>query len=145
MRCLAHDAPAGCTERVSHCNRAATRIDPFGVNFQEVTSKTHGHYPGPLAAIDVIREGMALPLSKALEVEAEAFSELVVLDSSKNLMNLFFMKTDVESRAAKLGKGGLAVQRIGVLGAGKMVAPFAATNADGKSSASSLGSSGIAA
>jgi 3-hydroxyacyl-CoA dehydrogenase/enoyl-CoA hydratase/3-hydroxybutyryl-CoA epimerase len=90
-----------------------------------VMAKTGGHYPAPLVAIDVVREGLKLPLRRALDLEAGAFSELVVSDTAKNLISIFFTKNDVEARAAKLGRKARSVGTVGVLGAGFMGAGIA--------------------
>src|SRR4051812_4462455 len=93
-----------------------------------VTAKTGGHYPAPLVAIEVVREGLKLPLRRALDLEAGAFSELVVSDTAKNLISIFFTKNDVEARAAKLGRKARpmpAGATVGVLGAGFMGAGIA--------------------
>ena len=87
---------------------------------ETVLKKTGGHYPAPLKALEVSREGMRMPLAEALLHEAEAFSELVVSDVAKGLISIFFAKNEVESRAAALAKGAAPVERIGVLGAGFM-------------------------
>lgn len=86
----------------------------------QVRKKTGGHYPAPLVAVDVVKDGMEMPLNEALELEAGAFSELAVSDTAKALMGIFFMKNDVEARARKLGKKARDVESIGVLGAGFM-------------------------
>lgn len=86
-----------------------------------VMAKTGGHYPAPLKALEVIEEGMGLPLDKALELEAKVFSELVVSPEAKSLMGIFFMKNDVDGRSAALAaKASREVTRAGVLGAGFM-------------------------
>lgn len=90
-----------------------------------VMAKTGGHYPAPLVAIDVVREGIKLPLSRALDVEAGAFSQLVISDTAKALMSIFFRKNEVEARAAKLAKKARPVGTVGVLGAGFMGAGIA--------------------
>ncbi len=90
-----------------------------------VMAKTGGHYPAPLVAIDVIREGLKLPLRRALDLEAGAFSELVVSETAKNLISIFFTRNDVEARAAKLGRKARRVGTVGVLGAGFMGAGIA--------------------
>ena len=95
-----------------------------------VLAKTGGHYPAPLVAIDIVREGMKLPLPRALDLEAGAFSELATSETAKNLMAIFFMKNDVEGRAAQLGKRGRPVVEVGVLGAGFMGAGIAQVLAD---------------
>ncbi len=90
-----------------------------------VMEKTKGQYPAPLVAVDIVREGLKLPLRRALDLEAGAFSELVVSDVAKSLISIFFAKTEVESRAAKIGRGARPVESVGVLGAGFMGAGIA--------------------
>ena len=90
-----------------------------------VLKKTAGHYPAPLAAIDVVRQGMDLPLDEALEVEAQGFAKLVVTDVAKGLISIFFTKNEVEGRAGKMAKGARELETIGVLGAGFMGAGVA--------------------
>ena len=87
---------------------------------ETVLKKSGGHYPAPFKAIDVVREGIRLPLDKALELEADGFADLVVNDVAKGLISIFFAKNEVEGRAAKIAKGTRQVDRIGVLGAGFM-------------------------
>src|SRR6185295_11256752 len=90
-----------------------------------VMEKTGGHYPAPLVAIGLVREGLKLPLRRALDLEAGAFSELVVSATAKNLISIFFAKNGVEARAAKIARGARPVETIGVLGAGFMGAGIA--------------------
>jgi len=90
-----------------------------------VMEKTGGHYPAPLVVVEVVREGIKLPLPRALDVEAGAFSQLVTSDTAKALMSIFFRKNEVEARAAKLGRKARPVGKIGVLGAGFMGAGIA--------------------
>lgn len=85
-----------------------------------VLKKGGKHYPAPLKAIDVVRDGLALDLDEALELEAEEFAKLVVGDVAKGLMSIFFTKNEVEGRASKLAAGTREVTDIGVLGAGFM-------------------------
>ncbi|HEX6864889.1 MAG TPA: 3-hydroxyacyl-CoA dehydrogenase NAD-binding domain-containing protein, partial [Thermoanaerobaculia bacterium] len=66
-----------------------------------------------------------LPLARALDVEAGAFSQLVISDAAKALMSIFFRKNEVEARAAKLAKKARPVDQVGVLGAGFMGAGIA--------------------
>ncbi|HXT21527.1 MAG TPA: enoyl-CoA hydratase-related protein, partial [Thermoanaerobaculia bacterium] len=90
-----------------------------------VIEKTGGHYPAPLRAVDVVEKGLKLPLEQGLRVEADAFVELVVSETAKSLIGIFFMKNRVESRAAELAKAARPVPRVGVLGAGLMGAGIA--------------------
>jgi 3-hydroxyacyl-CoA dehydrogenase/enoyl-CoA hydratase/3-hydroxybutyryl-CoA epimerase len=91
----------------------------------ETLEKSGGHYPAPLRAIDVMEKGLRLPLPQALQVEADAFVELVVGETAKSLIGIFFMKNRVEGKAAELAKGARPVPRVGVLGAGLMGAGIA--------------------
>jgi 3-hydroxyacyl-CoA dehydrogenase/enoyl-CoA hydratase/3-hydroxybutyryl-CoA epimerase len=95
-----------------------------------VIEKTGGHYPAPLVAIAIVREGLKLPLPRALELEAGAFSELVVTETAKSLISIFFKKNEVEGSAARLAKQAKPVRRLGVLGAGLMGSGIAAVLAD---------------
>lgn len=90
-----------------------------------VMAKTGGHYPAPLVAIEVVRDGIKLPLARALDVEAGAFSRLVTSDAAKSLMSIFFRKNEVEARAAKLARRARPIATVGVLGAGFMGAGIA--------------------
>jgi 3-hydroxyacyl-CoA dehydrogenase/enoyl-CoA hydratase/3-hydroxybutyryl-CoA epimerase len=87
---------------------------------ESVLAKTGGHYPAPLRAIEVVREGMRHPLGRALEIETRAFADLVVTPTAKNLIALFFAKTDADGRASRLGATATLPPRVAVLGAGFM-------------------------
>lgn len=91
----------------------------------EVLAKTGGHYPAPLVAVEVVRDGIKLPLDRALAVEAGAFSQLVTSDAAKSLMSIFFRKNEVEARASKLARQARPIGKVGVLGAGFMGAGIA--------------------
>jgi len=91
----------------------------------QTLAKTGGHYPAPLVAIDVVHDGLKLPLRRALDVEAGAFSVLVVSETAKNLISIFFAKNDVEARASRIARGARPLPQIGVLGAGFMGAGIA--------------------
>ena len=91
----------------------------------ETLAKTEGHYPAPLRAIEVMARGMKLPLPEALQAEADVFVDLVVGETAKSLMGIFFMKNRVDGRAAELAKAARPVTQVGVLGAGLMGAGIA--------------------
>ena len=90
-----------------------------------VEEKTGGHYPAPRVAIEIVREGMELPLGRALDLEAGAFAELVTSSVSKSLVGIYFAKNAVEKQAAELAADALSVGAVGVLGAGLMGAGIA--------------------
>jgi 3-hydroxyacyl-CoA dehydrogenase/enoyl-CoA hydratase/3-hydroxybutyryl-CoA epimerase len=106
-----------------------------------VLSKTHGHYPSPLAAIDVIQatgggyggrlRGKAR--DQALSKEAAAFGKLAATDVSKNLIRLFFLTEGVKkSQGLPAGRSVKenVVHTSGVLGAGVMGGGIAQLFAD---------------
>lgn len=90
-----------------------------------VLRETGGHYPAPLVALAVARDGLALPLRRGLDVEAGAFAELVVAEPAKSLISVFFAKNVVEARAAKASAGAPPLGTAAVLGAGFMGAGIA--------------------
>lgn len=90
-----------------------------------VMKKSGGHYPAPLKAIEVVREGISLPLDEALELEADGFADIVVTDVAKGMISIFFTKNEVESRAKKMAKGARNIDTVGILGAGFMGAGIA--------------------
>ncbi len=96
-----------------------------------VMSKTRGHYPAPLEALDVIQatggaygerlKGAAR--DQAMAREAQGFGKLAATDISKNLIRIFFMTEGVKkSRGLPAGSGAEArsVHAGAVLGAGVM-------------------------
>ncbi len=52
-------------------------------------ARTGGHFPAPLAAIDVIERTLSLPVEAALEIEAARVSDLLVGPVCKNLVRIF--------------------------------------------------------
>ena len=90
-----------------------------------VLRETGGHYPAPLVALAVARDGLSLPLRRGLDVEAGAFAELVVAEPAKSLISIFFAKNAVEARAAKASAGAPPLGTAAVLGAGFMGAGIA--------------------
>lgn len=90
-----------------------------------VMKKTHGHYPAPLKAIEVVEKGLQMEIGEALDLEARQFAELVVTPEAKSLISIFFAKNAVEGRAKKMAKKARDIERIGVLGAGFMGAGIA--------------------
>ena len=93
--------------------------------------QTGGHYPAPLAALDVIRLGLAAGLERGLPYEAGQFGRMAMTDVSRRLVEVFFATT-----ALKKDPGVPApapqprpVERLGVLGAGFMGSGIAAVAA----------------
>ena len=110
--------------------KLAARTPARGMVFnrarQETMKKSGGHYPAPLRAIDVIETGFSEGFDAGMRAEAEAFVELVQSDVARNLMNIFFMRQEVNSDSVVDGRTRpFNVKKIGVLGAGLMGAGIA--------------------
>jgi 3-hydroxyacyl-CoA dehydrogenase/enoyl-CoA hydratase/3-hydroxybutyryl-CoA epimerase len=88
---------------------------------RRVMDKTGGHYPAPLAILDVLRKHLGSSVDRALRAEAEAAGRLIVSSVSKNLIHVFRLR----ERARKdngVPEGTMAkpVRSLGVVGAGIM-------------------------
>jgi 3-hydroxyacyl-CoA dehydrogenase/enoyl-CoA hydratase/3-hydroxybutyryl-CoA epimerase len=94
---------------------------------RETTRKQAGDkYPAPFAAIDVIETGYKDGFDAGLRAEGDAFAKLVKDDVAKNLINLFFMKQEVDkAKPFPWNTKAYPVEKIGVLGAGLMGAGIA--------------------
>ncbi len=92
----------------------------------KANKKSGGHYPALSKALDVIETGFSKGLEEGLEAEAEAFIELVQSSVAKNLMQIFFMRQEV-NKDPVVGDDTepFDVQKVGVLGAGLMGAGIA--------------------
>jgi 3-hydroxyacyl-CoA dehydrogenase/enoyl-CoA hydratase/3-hydroxybutyryl-CoA epimerase len=103
---------------------------------QSVQEKTGGHYPAPLAALEAVEDCYRLGRDAAYRGEALRFGEVAATEISRNLIYLFFagnaLKKDPGVAApAPPGAlpGPLAVNKLGILGAGFMGAGIAAVAA----------------
>jgi 3-hydroxyacyl-CoA dehydrogenase/enoyl-CoA hydratase/3-hydroxybutyryl-CoA epimerase len=94
-----------------------------------VMAKTHGHYPAVQKALEVVLRGSASSDEAAsLQLEREAITELVALDSTKNLLRLFFLQERAKKITAPTTESpGSAApcRRAAVIGAGVMGAGIA--------------------
>jgi 3-hydroxyacyl-CoA dehydrogenase/enoyl-CoA hydratase/3-hydroxybutyryl-CoA epimerase len=111
-----------------------TETVTFGELRTATARRTRGRESAPLAAIEVIEQGAALPVAEALEVEARIFGGIMTGEVFRNLTHVFFLKEGVKRRTvdawfpAEPGEGsefkvpgfGVAVPRVGVVGAGVM-------------------------
>lgn len=101
---------------------------------ESVLKSTHGHYPAPLRAVDVISKTYGMvDRSEALRVEREAFCDLAMTDISRSLIHVFFL-TEMVKKQTGLPEGSTAsakpVQHLGILGAGTMGGGIAYVAAD---------------
>jgi 3-hydroxyacyl-CoA dehydrogenase/enoyl-CoA hydratase/3-hydroxybutyryl-CoA epimerase len=96
-----------------------------------VMAQTHGHYPAPLAAIDVMEYGMSAGVERGLAREVEAVVPLIVgpqAEVAQNLIRLFFMME--ESKKERIAATPVEVRDAGALGAGIMGGGIAQLIAD---------------
>jgi len=99
---------------------------------RSMTAKqTAGHYPAPLAALDVIRYSLASGQVLGLPYEAERFGEMAMTDVSRRLVEVFFATTALKKDPGvpPPAPAPRPVARLGVLGAGFMGSGIAAVAA----------------
>jgi len=82
--------------------------------------ETHGNYPAPLRAIEVIRVGIEQGRSAGLEAEARAAGELATSAVCKNLLHIFKLTEDAKKAALAPGGRAREVREVAVVGAGVM-------------------------
>lgn len=89
---------------------------------EDVMKVTHGHYPAPLAMIDVIQKGWRMSDEDAcLKIEVPAFARLAVSPLAKRLMEIFFAKEQAKKMRFPGGvKFDPATDKMAVVGAGFM-------------------------
>jgi 3-hydroxyacyl-CoA dehydrogenase/enoyl-CoA hydratase/3-hydroxybutyryl-CoA epimerase len=83
-----------------------------------VLADTHGHYPAPLKAIEVMEAGMSGGVEVGLQREVEEVAPLIMGDVAKNLVRLFFMME--ESKKDRIAAKPREIASVGILGAGVM-------------------------
>ncbi|WP_456409055.1 enoyl-CoA hydratase-related protein [Caldithrix abyssi] len=72
---------------------------------KRVLKQTHGFYPAPLKAIEVIEKTWNMPIEQGLEVEARALAELIITPQSKNLVRLFIWSEELKKEARNMLSG----------------------------------------
>ncbi|TXD35820.1 fatty acid oxidation complex subunit alpha FadJ [Lujinxingia vulgaris] len=93
---------------------------------EQVLKESGGNYPAPLKALDVIETGFSEGFAAGLRAEGEAFTELVRTPEARNLMNIFFMRQEVNKDRVVDGRvKARPIHRLGVIGAGLMGAGIA--------------------
>lgn len=97
-----------------------------------VLKLTKGHYPAPIAALDVIKKTYGMgDRSRAMQIEQDYFSDCAVTDISKNLIHVFYLTEMVKKQTGvSSAVKGRPVKHLGVLGAGTMGGGIAYVAAD---------------
>ena len=93
-----------------------------------VLGQTHGHYPAPLKAIEVMEYAMSAGVERGMQREADEAAALVNNDVAQNLVRLFFLME--ESKKDPFTTKPADVSYVGVLGAGIMGGGIAQIVAD---------------
>ena len=96
---------------------------------KQVMSRTKGHYPAPLAALDVVRAAVEQGPSVGYPLEAREFGRLAVTPVSRELVRIFFATTALKKDDG-VPPGSASpreVRRLGVIGSGFMGAGIAGT------------------
>ncbi len=95
-----------------------------------IQQQTKGHYPAPLAALEILLGGAGLDAAAAGEMEASGMSDLFGSPVNRALINVFFLtdrnKKDTGLSGAELPAG--EVKSAAVIGAGIMGQGIAAAN-----------------
>lgn len=95
-----------------------------------IQQQTKGHYPAPLAALEVLLGGASMDAAAAGQMEAEGMGELFGSAVNKSLLNVFFL-TDRNKKDPGLENKDAAASEIGsvgIIGAGIMGQGIAAAN-----------------
>jgi 3-hydroxyacyl-CoA dehydrogenase/enoyl-CoA hydratase/3-hydroxybutyryl-CoA epimerase/3-hydroxyacyl-CoA dehydrogenase/enoyl-CoA hydratase/3-hydroxybutyryl-CoA epimerase/enoyl-CoA isomerase len=95
-----------------------------------IQQETHGNYPAPLVALELLLEASSQSVDEALQSEAQAFAQVFGTPVNKALLNVFFLTDRAKKPPAGIAEGATAreVQQAGVVGAGIMGAGIAAAN-----------------
>jgi 3-hydroxyacyl-CoA dehydrogenase / enoyl-CoA hydratase / 3-hydroxybutyryl-CoA epimerase len=100
----------------------------FGKARKAVLAQTHGHYPAPLKAIEVMEYGMSAGVERGLAREVEEVAPLITGEVAQNLVRLFFLME--ESKKDRISAAPREINSVGVLGAGVMGGGIAQIVAD---------------
>ena len=89
---------------------------------QSVMQQTHGQYPAPLAALDVIRTGYEESIDAGFREESRRFGQLAMTEVSRQLIFLFFATNSLKKDPGVTAPAPAPhpVEKLGVLGAGFM-------------------------
>jgi 3-hydroxyacyl-CoA dehydrogenase/enoyl-CoA hydratase/3-hydroxybutyryl-CoA epimerase len=87
---------------------------------KRVLARTGGHYPAPLAILEIVKKGRTSK-SRSLALEREKVKELLPGEVSKNLVHLFFLNERAKKDAGTAaGVEGKPIEATALLGAGTM-------------------------
>jgi 3-hydroxyacyl-CoA dehydrogenase / enoyl-CoA hydratase / 3-hydroxybutyryl-CoA epimerase len=87
---------------------------------KKILAKTHGHYPAPLKAFEVVTSGLTMPHAQALESERRAVIELASGEVAQNLIRIFFLQERAKKLSIKSDQPIPEIRKAMVVGAGLM-------------------------
>jgi 3-hydroxyacyl-CoA dehydrogenase/enoyl-CoA hydratase/carnithine racemase len=94
-----------------------------------IQQQTKGHYPAPLAALEVMLGAAGVDLATACQMEADAFPQLFGSPVNRALLNVFFLRDRSKKTAGAAGHmSPRKIASAGVVGAGVMGQGIAAAN-----------------
>jgi len=93
-----------------------------------IQGQTKGHYPAPLAALEVMLGAVGVDVWTACEMEAKAFAELFGSPVNRALLNVFFLQDANKKQSGPEGAEPRAIGSAAVVGAGIMGQGIAAAN-----------------
>lgn len=100
---------------------APGRFAVFRTARSKVLSRTGGHYPAPLAILDVLEKHLGGSVERCLEAEARAAGRLIASPVCRNLVHVFKLRQAARKEAGVApGTEPRTVDAVGVLGAGVM-------------------------
>jgi 3-hydroxyacyl-CoA dehydrogenase/enoyl-CoA hydratase/carnithine racemase len=94
-----------------------------------IQGQTKGHYPAPLAALEVLLGAAGVGIDEACEMESEGFAPLFGSPVNRALLNVFFLRDQNKKEGVPAGATPREVRSASVVGAGVMGQGIAAANA----------------
>lgn len=93
-----------------------------------IQGQTKGHYPAPLAALELMLGAAGVDLATACQMEATGFAGLFGSPVNRALLNVFFLQDANKKQTGPPGAEPRKIGKVGVLGAGTMGQGIAAAN-----------------
>ncbi len=93
-----------------------------------IQGQTKGHYPAPLAALEVMLGAAGTDIETALQMESEAFAQLFGSPVNRALLNVFFLSDRNKKISGPKGVTPREIKSATVMGAGIMGQGIAAAN-----------------
>jgi 3-hydroxyacyl-CoA dehydrogenase/enoyl-CoA hydratase/carnithine racemase len=92
-----------------------------------IQGQTKGHYPAPLAALELVLGAAGVDIDAACAMETEGFTPLFGSPINRALLNVFFLRDQNKKAGAGIGEP-REVRNVSVIGAGVMGQGIAAAN-----------------